>query len=64
MPGAFADKVELARTVAAVRVLDNPALAGRSVEVADMHIQLEAAAVVAMIRWVLRSRWGTLEVLV
>jgi hypothetical protein len=64
MPGAFADRTALARIVAAVRALDSHALADRSVEEADTHIQLEAAAVAAMTRWAAPPCWGTLEELV
>lgn len=62
--GAFADRLVLARIVAAVQALDSHALAARSVEEAGVHIQLEAAAAAAMIRWAVPSRWGTLEELV
>lgn len=61
MPGAFADRAVLARIVAAGRVLDNHAMAARSVEEADIHIQLGAAAVAAMTRWAFPPRWDTLE---
>lgn len=64
MPGAFADRTVLAHIVAAVQALDSHALAARSVEEADMHIQLGAAAVAAMIRWRAPLRWGTPEELV
>lgn len=63
-PGAFADRTELERIVAAVQALDSHALAARFVEEADIHIQLEAAAVAAMIRWAAPPRWGALEALV
>lgn len=64
MPGEYVDRAALARIVAAVQALDSHALAARSVEEADMHNQLEAAAVAAMIRWTAPPRWGTLEELV
>lgn len=64
MLDAFADKAELAHTVAAVRAVENRASAVRFVEEVDMHIQLEAVAAVATIRWAFQPRWGTLEVLV
>lgn len=63
-PGALAGRLVLARIVAVVQALDSHALAGRSVEEAGIHIQLEVAAAAAMIRCAVRSRWDTLEELV
>lgn len=64
MADASVDKAEQAHIVAAVRALDSHTLAVRLVDEEDIHIRMEAAAVVAMIRWAVQSCWGTLEVLV